>query len=162
MRVTGRVESAPTSRLEGGCPATMSCAPSAATIAPLSVHRASGGIRSETPAAAARAVVTSRNPAFATTPPPNKNPSTTKTPHTPNDRLLKTRGHIGDRNSSSLCLTLLGPAGNRGFQSRKAEIVAMLRHVFGLRQATRKSDSSRVAINCGPIDLGTTGVRQAQ
>ena len=66
-------------RAEGGMaegPAVTSRAPRPAIIAPLSVHRQRGGMRSAIPAASARSVASSRTRALATTPPPRSSRGT--------------------------------------------------------------------------------------
>src|SRR5690606_33638977 len=68
--VTGSAESAGRSHGLGGTPAATSWAPSAATIAPLSVQSAGRGIRSVTPAAAQRRSASARRRELAATPPP--------------------------------------------------------------------------------------------
>src|SRR5215469_11289869 len=55
---------------EGAAPRDTSSAPSAATIAPLSVHRPGRGVRRTTPAAAHRSAASARSRELAATPPP--------------------------------------------------------------------------------------------
>ena len=53
----------------GSAPERTSRSPTAAIIAPLSVHSRGGGMRSSTPAASQRSWATARRRAFAATPP---------------------------------------------------------------------------------------------
>ena len=62
--------SAPRSISEAATPASTSREPSAATIAPLSVHSRGLGTRSTMPAAAHRSSASARSREFAATPPP--------------------------------------------------------------------------------------------
>src|ERR1022692_2424613 len=68
--VTGRDESAGKSSGEDCAPRAISSAPSAATIAPLSVHRPGLGTRNRMPAASQRSAARARSREFAATPPP--------------------------------------------------------------------------------------------
>src|SRR5215472_12838728 len=68
--VTGSEESAGTSSGEAGAPRATSSAPSAATIAPLSVHSPGRGTRSLIPAASQRSAASARSLELAATPPP--------------------------------------------------------------------------------------------
>ena len=56
-------------RADAGRPEEIAREPSAATMAPLSVHSAGGGVRSSIPAAAHLSVATTRRREFAATPP---------------------------------------------------------------------------------------------
>ncbi len=126
---------------DGACPAMMSCAPSAAIIAPLSVQSDSGGMRSAMPAASARCCATSRSRAFATTPPPSSSRGTPRSGQAAiglrdehvDDRLAEARRDIGERHRLAGRLALLHPAGDGGLQAREAEVVAVRHEV--LRQA---------------------------
>src|SRR5216684_3568216 len=68
--VTGSAESAPTSSGDGLASRATSSAPSAATMAPLSVHRPGRGTRSRMPAASQRSAASARSRELAATPPP--------------------------------------------------------------------------------------------
>src|SRR5262249_20735926 len=68
--VTGRDESAATSSGDGATSRAASSAPSAATIAPLSVHSPGLGTRSAIPAASHRCLASARSRELAPTPPP--------------------------------------------------------------------------------------------
>src|SRR5215469_1246274 len=70
MAVTGREESAANSSADGATPRDTSSAPSAATIAPLSVHSPGRGTRRTMPAAAHRSAASARSRELAATPPP--------------------------------------------------------------------------------------------
>ncbi len=74
--VTGMEESAGRSSREGVRPRATICAPSAATIAPLSVHRPGRGTRSRIPAASHRSCAIARSRLLAATPPPMRRSST--------------------------------------------------------------------------------------
>ena len=65
MLVTGREESAGRSSRDGSRPRATSSAPSAATIAPLSVHSPGRGTRSRIPAASHRSCAITRSREFA-------------------------------------------------------------------------------------------------
>ena len=103
--VTGSEESAGRSRAEGCRPRATISAPSAATIAPLSVHSPGRGTRTRMPCAAARSSASTRSREFAATPPPIRMSSTPSLAaastalrvSTSHDRLLERRGHVGDR-----------------------------------------------------------------
>ena len=56
------------------------------------------------------------------------------------DRLAEACRDIGDRHRFAERLALLGPAGDRGLQSREREVVAVLRHVGRARQPARERD----------------------
>src|SRR5690606_38071653 len=81
ISVTGRVESAPNSSVDAPRPLAISSAARPAIIAPLSVHRLSGGMRTVTPAAAARSSATSRRRRLAITPPPSSRRGTPRSAH---------------------------------------------------------------------------------
>ena len=68
--VTGSEESAGRSSGDGATPWATSSAPSAATMAPLSVHSPGLGTRSRMPAAAHRCAASDRSRELAATPPP--------------------------------------------------------------------------------------------
>ena len=68
-------EAASMPNAEAGRPEEMASEPRAATIAPLSVQSAGGGVRSSIWAAAHRSSATSRNREFAATPPAITNES---------------------------------------------------------------------------------------
>src|SRR5215467_8722941 len=70
MAVTGSEESAAKSSADGAAPRDTSSAPSAATIAPLSVHSPGRGTRRPMPAAAHRSAASARSRELAATPPP--------------------------------------------------------------------------------------------
>src|SRR5215468_2462876 len=81
--VMGRAESASRSRRLAGTPAVTRCAPSAATIAPLSVHRPGRGTRTAIPCAAARSTASARSRELAATPPPMTRVSIPYSRHAP-------------------------------------------------------------------------------
>ena len=141
ISVTGSVESAPKPRSDGAWPAMMSCAPSAAIIAPLSVQSDSGGMRSAMPAASARCCATSRSRRVRDDAAAEQQPRHAEVgargdrladEHV-DDRLAEARRDVGDRHRLARRLALLDPAGDGGLQAREAEVVAVRRQV--LRQA---------------------------
>src|ERR1035437_1222338 len=74
--VTGIDESAGRSRAEGRRPLATIAAPSAATIAPLSVHKPGRGTRRRIPAVSQRSWAMARKRVLAATPPPTSRSST--------------------------------------------------------------------------------------
>ena len=109
--------------------------PSAATIAPLSVHRPGRGTRSVMPAASHRCAASARSRELAATPPPMTRWSDAVLParvdglagqHVGHGLLERGR-HVGHRHRLAGRLAGLDPAGHRGLQPGEGEVKAVAR-----------------------------------
>ena len=160
----------------GSTPAITSCAPRAATMAPLSVHSDSGGTVSRIPAALQRCSVSWRSRELAATPPPSRTSvmpfsrqaSTALDGDDIHHGFLEGRGDVRHGHLLAAGLELLHAAGDGGLEPAEGPVVAVRpgflggAHVLGLGEAAREPDGFGVAGARELVDGRTARIAQAQ
>jgi len=148
----------------------MRSAPSAAIIAPLSVHSANGGTRKSTPALWHSSSARPRTRELAATPPPMSSRGTPYSSQAASaffhqylrHRFLKGGGNIGHTDLGSRRASRLNVAGHRGFETRERKVVAVALLIFMAREPPWERHRVGIAFLRYPINMRPTGIGKAE
>ena len=155
-------------RPDGRPPAATTCAPTAAIIAPLSVHSPGRGTRRVRPAAAQRSSASARSRPLAATPPAIDHRADAQIRCGPDglggqhvdDRLLERRADVGDRDRPAGPLEALDVPGDRRLQAGEGEVVAASPAVRSARAGRRSRPDRRRAASRSIT--GPPGIAEAE
>ena len=168
--VTGMDESAGRSSGEGGRRRATMCAPSAATMAPLSVHSCGRGTRTWIPAASHRSTAMARSRELRSNPTPDEQRVDTvfgagqhclAREHV-GHRLLEGGGDVGNGHRLAEALACLDPAGDRGLEPGKGEVEPVALQVTRRGQPARELHERPVALGSRAVDVRAAGERHPE
>src|SRR5258708_22808725 len=163
--VTGIDESAGNSSEDGGTSRASSSAPSAATIAPLSVHSPGLGTRSRTRAASQRSAAGARSGELAATPPPITSWSTPLARHASTALRVSTSATASWNDAATSATGTASPAASRPSTQRATAVFSPENEkskVLSRYLPRGERDGGRVAFRRRPVDRRAAGEQQPE